>query len=164
MKKSLLILLIIVSIFSFVNVYADSRNELVKRIDGTIFSKYKDNINNYLDKFEVSSKDIKYIDKQLNNLIKIANKKHITNINEFEKKCSTDIRATINNISDSTGVNLKLLSNGKLRVSKYNSKDTYIILNTQISGSSGSPYLIYVAGFVSIVGSILLVYRVRNEK
>ncbi len=159
MKKILIILFVI---FSFIDVYAVSSDVLMGRIEGTIFSKYSTEFNDYFDEFDVSDKDIKYVINEIDTLEKLAKRKNITDISIFEKKCCADIRASINSINDDTSIKIRVLPNGKLEVKKYKSNEIYKVINTHISSTGGSPYLIYIAFFVTVIGAILLVFRVRN--
>ena len=161
MKKFILVI-VVLTLFSFINVYALEEVDLKNKIKDTIFVKYESDLDKYLEKYDLSEKDIKYIAGQIDYLKKVSNKNKVKSISEFEKNYSAEIIAVTNNISDSTGVNLKVLSSGKLEVSKYNSKDRYMIVNTNIVKDNGSDILFFVALGITIIGGILLVFRVRK--
>lgn len=172
MKKLLCTLFATVLAFTAMNVSAMTEDALKDKLTATYKIDGKDvkmeedhvaEIERYLRKYDISSKDADYISEKFDEALKIAQDGKVTSFTDLTGTEKKQIISIVSDVSKKTAVKVTLTEGGKLTIYESDGKTPFTVIEDKDNGvkQTGSNNIILIsASIISVLGLAYVVKKV----
>lgn len=119
----------------------------------------------YLDKYEISSKDADYISGKIDEVIAIAEKAKATSFTDLTSDEVSQVITLVSDISKNTSVKASLTKGGKLTIYEEDGKTPFTVITDKDNGiqnTNNNYFIIVIASVISLLGIVVITKKVAK--
>ena len=172
MKKSIFVFFVAIVLLGVVNVNAATESELRAKllqeyeINGTVVSakRYEEDIDRYLNKYEISSADADFIIEKIDYIVNLAKEEKAKTFTDLSSSAVSKAIAAVAEISSKTSVKATLTSNGLLTIYENDNKTVFTKIqdNDKLRKTGSDNFVIVFASCVTVLGTLYITRKVAK--